>query len=196
MFLIEILIVLCIMGLLAMGRMPTLGEIAIFAVVIGVGGFLLMLVRNRFADGVVSMFTGGGSLPSSAAELMTDQADGFVQQQEYDAALYEYEQALRRAKGRQRPKLMLRLAETALLADHPDEAMRWWRQALNHKKGLSEDERAGAMFRMAEVLQERKGDGRGAARLLAQVREMYPASKFAGYAEDRLRQIVAGRART
>lgn len=191
--LISMLMTLLIIMFLLTGGTPTLGDVLLM-VAIGVPGFaLIVYLRNRFAEGFVTTFLGMGAPAMSSADVQTDEADGYVQQQQYDAALFAYEQALRKAKGAQRAPLMLRLAETAMLADHPDEALRWWRHALQQKKGLTDEQRARTLFRMAEVLRDREGDLRGAAQLLAQVQRDHPGSKFASYAEERLRDMARER---
>ena len=153
-----------------------------------------LVIRNRLADGLTSTLLGTGRPADSAAELRTDVADGLVQQQEYDAALYAYEQVLRRTHGTRRASLMLRMAETAMLGQRADEALRWWREALAQRKGLSPEQRAGALFRMAEVVQTMQGDLRAAAQLLQRVRDEYPGSKYAGYASDRIRDLARDQA--
>ena len=192
---ISIMITMIII-LLLVGGTPTPGELIMMVCGLTVAFVVLTALRNRFADGLASVFLGAGDPASSAAELMTDRAEGYFQQQEYDTALYEFEQALRRARGAHRPRLMLRLAETAVLADHAEEALRWWREALQSGKKLNDEERAGALFRMAEVLQTRMGDPRGAAKLLAQVHRDYPGTRYATYAEERLRSLTQERLRT
>lgn len=192
--LISVLVSVAILMLMVTGGAPTFADLVLFTLVAGAAFVVVVFIRNRFADGLVNVFLGGGAPPTSAAALMTDTAEGFVRQQEYDAALYEYEQALRRAKGPQRARLMLRLAETAVMAEHPDEALRWWRESLAQKKGLSDEERACAQFRMAEVTQTHLHDVRGAAQMLVRVRDEYPGSKYASFAQDRLEAITANRA--
>ena len=187
--LVGLLVTLTIVALL-IGGIPTPAE-ALMVLVIGVPMYLMLVfVRNRFADGISSLFLGGGAPPVSTAELRLDTADGYAHQQEYDAALYAYEQALADAPRAQRATVMLRLAETAVLAGRPDEALRWWTAALKQKKGMSPEQRAGALFRMAEVLTTTSNDVPGAARLLKQVRDDYPGTKYATFAADRLRELV------
>ena len=188
--LLSILFTLLIIMFLIVGGVPTLWELLWMLIVAAPLLAGLIYLRNQMAEGFVSTVLGMGAPPTSAADLRTDEADGYFQQQEYDAALFAYEQALRRAKAEQRGPLMLRLAETAMLAGHPDEALRWWREALGQKKGMSDEQRAKAVFRMAEVVHERDGDPRAAARLLAQVRRDYPGSKYASYAAERLRDLA------
>ncbi len=188
--LVSMLVTLVIVMVLV-GGIPTLGE---FLVILAFAVPLYMLVtflRNRLADSLVSGFLGGGAPPTSQAEMQLDVADGYAQQQEYDAALYAYEQALNRATKAQRGTVMLRLAETATLAGRAEEALRWWGEALKQKKGLSPDQRAGALFRMAEVVNSTSKDVRTTVQLLKRVLDEYPGTKYASYATDRLRVLVA-----
>ena len=166
-----------------------------FFIIIMIGALVVgLVVRNRLADGLTSTFLGTGRPSHSAAELRTDVADGLVQQGEYDAALYAYEQVLRKTHGPRRTSLMLRMAETAMLGQRKDEALRWWKEALSQRKGLTDEQRAGALFRMAEVVQTSQGGARTAAQLLQRVRDEYPGSKYAGYASDRIRDLARDQA--
>ena len=191
--LIGLLIVVLIIGIAISGA--TGMNLALVLGIVLVPAFLLTIfLRNSFADGFTWFLTGGGAPATSAATLQTDLAEGYLQQQEYDAALYAFQDALRKAKGAQRGPIMLRLAETAQIAEHWDEALRWWREALALKKGLSADQRASAMFHMAEVVHGHYRDTPGAVRLLARIREEYGGTEYATYAEERLRALVEQRA--
>lgn len=146
----------------------------------------------RFAERFAG-FAVGGRVPWTGPALETDQAEAYLAQQEYDAALYQFQEALKKARGPQRLPLLFKLAETAQLAQHWDEALHWWREILGAKRGVKAEQRAAVMFRMAELLQTQYNDRRAAARLLQRVRTEHPDSEYARYADERLRRLTTQR---
>jgi len=190
MFLLNILITVLIMMMLLVGGIYSWWDALILLAIASPVMLVTYLVIARMGNRLGGFLAGEGAMPESAGTLRTERGDSLVVQGEYDAALYMYEQDLKRATPKQRGPHMCKIAETAQLAGRWDEALRWWAEALRQPRGLSEEEQARAYFHIAEIRQMHFNDPQGAARTLADLRQKFPGSKYATFAEERLRNIV------
>jgi tetratricopeptide (TPR) repeat protein len=184
--LIEMLLVILIIGLIVAG--PSFKNIWVGIAVYGgiIGGLVFAWWYSRQLSGSIADLLLGG-MGGDKVKPTYGLAEKYEMEHNYEAAINQYLLAIKKDKKNPTPRL--KLANLYYRLEDYDNCLRHMEEALRISKAIPLDNRCTTVNRIADIYIQHKADPNSAVRILKELADKHPATKYAAYARDRIARI-------